>query len=309
MSLLVLGTVAYDAIETPFGTIDRVLGGAAYHCSLAASFFTKPIQLVSVVGSDYDESILAEMRHRGIDLLGLQRRNDTKSFFWAGRYGNDLNTRETLATELNALVGYDPILPEEYRGAKFVFLGNLAPSLQARVLDQLERQPTLIGLDTMNYWMDSALPELLQVIERVHLVTVNDEEARQLTGEYSLVKAARKIRSWGPRIVVIKKGEHGALLFVDDEQLFFAPALPIENVFDPTGAGDVFAGGMMGYLAANGTIDFHHLQNAVMYGSTMASFCVEQFGSERLRTLQRNEIRERYLKFRQLTAYQVELMD
>ena len=309
MSLLVLGTVAYDAIETPFGTTDRVLGGAAYHCSLAASFFTQPIHLVSVVGSDYDESVLVEMRRRGIDLLGLQRRTDTKSFFWAGRYGNDLNTRETLATELNALVGYDPVLPEEYREAKFVFLGNLAPGLQARVLDQLEGQPTLIGLDTMNYWMNSALPELLQVIERVHLVTVNDEEARQLTGEYSLVKAARKIRSWGPRIVVIKKGEHGALLFVDDEQLFFAPALPLEDVFDPTGAGDVFAGGMMGYLAAHGTIDFHHLQNAVMYGSTLASFCVEQFGSERLRTLQRNEIRDRYIKFRQLTAYQVELMD
>lgn len=309
MSLLVLGTVAYDAIETPFGKTDRVLGGAAYHASLAASFFTQPILLVSVVGYDYDESVLAEMRERGIDLGGLQRRSDAKSFFWAGCYGNDLNTRETLATELNALIDYEPVLPEDYREAEYVFLGNLDPKLQASVLDQLSGEPVLIGLDTMNYWMNIALPTLLQVIERVHLITINDEEARQLTGEYSLVKAARKIRSWGPHIVVIKKGEHGALLFVEDEHLFFAPALPIEEVFDPTGAGDVFAGGMMGYLASIGRVDFHHLQNAVLYGSTMASYCVEQFGSERLRSLRREQIRERYLEFRQLTAYRVELIE
>lgn len=309
MSLIVLGTVAYDAIETPFGRTDRVLGGAAYHCSLSASFFTQPVQLVSVIGSDYEDSVLHEMRERGIDLSGVERRSDQKSFFWAGRYGNDMNTRETLATDLNALIGYEPKLPEEYRSAEFVFLGNLDPVLQSKALDQMETRPVFVALDTMNYWMDTALAPLMDVIGRVDMLTVNDEEARQLTGEYALVKAARKIRSWGPSVVVIKKGEHGALLFVEDEHVFFAPALPLEEVFDPTGAGDVFAGGMMGYLASVGKVDFHHLKNAVLYGSAMASFCVEQFGSERLRSLRREEIRERYLRFRQLTNYELEVLD
>lgn len=304
MSLLTVGTVAFDDIETPFGKADRAIGGAASYISLSASYFVNDIRLVSVIGEDFPESFLSEMKSRGIDQEGLQIKAGEKSFFWAGRYHNDMNSRDTLDTQLNVLADFDPVLPETYKGSDFVMLGNLTPDVQMRVIDQMQQRPKLIALDTMNFWMNIAMDSLRAVLRKVDMLIINDEEARQLSGAYSLVKAAAIIHDMGPRYVVIKKGEHGALLF-EGENVFFAPALPLAEVFDPTGAGDTFAGGFMGYIAKTGSIDFDNMKRAVIYGSAMASFCVEQFGTERLRNLSAAEIEERVQRFVQLVHFQV----
>jgi sugar/nucleoside kinase (ribokinase family) len=305
MSLLIVGTVAFDSIETPYGKADKVVGGAATYISLAASYFTDPVRVVSVIGDDFPEATLQEMRLRGIDLEGLQIRPGQRSFYWSGRYHNDLNTRDTLVTDLNVLADFDPVLPESWRDSEYVMLGNLTPAVQLRVLQQLRTRPRLIAMDTMNFWMDQALGELTEVIARVDLLTVNDEEARQLTGEYSLVRAAGRILNMGPHMLVIKKGEHGALLFLKDPDdgemhIFYAPAMPLADVFDPTGAGDTFAGGLVGYLAQSGDLSFENLKRALIYGSAMASFCVEKFSIQRLLELDADQILERIQRFRQL---------
>lgn len=305
MSLLVVGTVAFDSIETPYGKAEKVVGGAATYIALAASYFTDPVRVVSVIGDDFPKPTLRELELRGVDLQGLQVRQGQRSFYWSGRYHNDLNTRDTLVTDLNVLADFDPVLPEAYRDSPFVMLGNLTPAVQLRVLDQLSTRPKLIAMDTMNFWMDHALDELLEVIARVDLLTVNDEEARQLTGEYSLVRAARRILAMGPHMLVIKKGEHGALLFVqdpDDQEMhiFYAPAMPLADVFDPTGAGDTFAGGLIGYLAQSGDLSFDNLKRALIYGSAMASFCVEKFSIQRLLELNADQILHRIAQFRKL---------
>lgn len=302
MSLLVIGTMAFDAIETPFAKVDSIIGGAATFITLSASFFVQPVNLVAVIGYDYPQETVDDLDRRGVNIEGLQRKTDQKSFFWAGKYHNDLNTRDTVATELNVLADFDPIIPNSYQGTPFVLLGNLTPSVQMQVIERMKDRPQLIAMDTMNFWMDIALDSLLETIKKVDLLTINDEEARQLTGEFSLIKAGKKILSMGPKYAVIKKGEHGALLFYED-QVFVAPALPLEEVFDPTGAGDSFAGGMMGYLARQGEVTFDNLKNAIIYGSTLASFCVEDFGPRRLLTLTKDEIRQRYLAFQQISAY------
>lgn len=309
MSLLVVGTVAFDSIETPYGKVDQVVGGAATYISLAASYFTNQIKLVSVIGDDFPQETLDDLTKRGVDLKGLQVRKGEKSFFWAGKYHNDLNTRDTLVTDLNVLADFDPVLPDSHTKADYVMLGNLTPAVQRRVLDQLTTKPKLVAMDTMNFWMDHALDELLDVIKRVDLLTINDEEARQLTGEYSLVKAAQRILDMGPNILVIKKGEHGALLFLkdrDDQELhiFYAPAMPLMDVFDPTGAGDTFAGGMIGYLAQSDDLSFENLKRALIYGSAMASFCVEKFSIERLTELDVPQILERIEGFRRLVHFE-----
>ncbi|MBK7345300.1 MAG: bifunctional hydroxymethylpyrimidine kinase/phosphomethylpyrimidine kinase [Saprospiraceae bacterium] len=308
MSLLVVGTVAFDSIETPYGKVDQVVGGAATYISLAASYFTNQIKLVSVIGDDFPKETLDDLTSRGIDLEGLQIRQGEKSFFWAGKYHNDLNTRDTLVTDLNVLADFDPVLPDTYTAVDYVMLGNLTPAVQRRVLDQLTHRPRLVAMDTMNFWMDHALDELLDVLKRVDMLTINDEEARQLTGEYSLVKAAQRILTMGPHILVIKKGEHGALLFLkdqDDEELhiFYAPAMPLMDVFDPTGAGDTFAGGMIGYLAQTDDLSFDNLKRALVYGSAMASFCVEKFSIEKLTELDVPQILERIERFRRLVHF------
>ncbi len=302
MSLLAVGTVAFDDIETPFGHAEMAIGGAATYITLAASFFTENINLVSVIGDDFPEEELNFMRSRGINTDGLQVKSGEKSFFWAGRYHYDMNERDTLDTQLNVLAEFDPQLPETYRKPQFVMLGNLTPSVQMRVLDQLEARPELIALDTMNFWMDTALDSLKEVIGRIDVLTINDEEARQLTGEYSLVKAARIIHAMGPRYLVVKKGEHGALLFEGDN-IFFAPALPLAEVFDPTGAGDTFAGGFMGFLAQTGDTSFENMKRAVIFGSAMASFCVEKFSIERLKELTSEEIVNRIQQFVKLVNF------
>ncbi len=304
MSLLTVGTVAFDDIETPFGKADRVVGGAATYISLAASQFVNPVHVVSVIGDDFPEETLALMRTRGITLEGLQVREGEKSFFWAGRYHHDMNSRDTLTTELNVLADFDPVVPEAYRKTPYLMLGNLTPAVQKRVIEQMEKRPRLIALDTMNFWMDSALDSLLEVIGMVDMLIINDEEARQLSGEYSLVKAAEHIQNLGPGTLIIKKGEHGALLF-HQEHIFFAPALPLAQVFDPTGAGDTFAGGVMGYLAQSDELTFDNLKRAVIFGSAMASFCVEDFGIQRLRTLSSQEVRDRVHRFAQLVHFEV----
>ncbi len=313
MSLLTVGTVAFDDIQTPFGHAERVVGGAATYIALAASYFTRPVQLVSVIGDDFPEETLAQLRARGVDLEGLQVKEGEESFFWAGRYSENMNHRDTLETRLNVLADFDPVLPESFRRPDYVMLGNLTPAVQMRVLDQLEKKPRLVAMDTMNFWMDTAMDELREVIARVDVLTINDEEARQLSGEHSLVKAARKIHEMGPDQIVIKKGEHGALLFQrhDDalhgSHIFFAPALPLADVFDPTGAGDTFAGGFMGYLASTGDLSFENLKRAVIYGSAMASFCVEKFSIDRLLELTPEEIRERVQRFVQLVNFDARL--
>ncbi len=313
MSLLTVGTVAFDDIQTPFGHAERVVGGAATYIALAASYFTRPVQLVSVIGDDFPEETLAQLRARGVDLEGLQVKEGEESFFWAGRYSENMNHRDTLETRLNVLADFDPVLPESFRRPDYVMLGNLTPAVQMRVLDQLEKKPRLVAMDTMNFWMDTAMDELREVIARVDVLTINDEEARQLSGEHSLVKAARKIHEMGPDQIVIKKGEHGALLFQrhDDalhgSHIFFAPALPLAEVFDPTGAGDTFAGGFMGYLASTGDLSFENLKRAVIYGSAMASFCVEKFSIDRLLELTPEEIRERVQRFVQLVNFDARL--
>lgn len=304
--LLVVGTVAFDAIETPFGKTDKILGGAATFIGLAASQFDIETALVSVVGGDFPQQYMDLFKQKGIDTSGIELVKEGKTFFWSGRYHNDLNTRDTLSTELNVLADFKPVVPEGFKEADVLMLGNLHPDVQMSVIDQMREKPKLIVLDTMNFWMDNTLEELIEVIKRVNVITINDEEARQLTKEHSLVKAAAKIHKMGPAYVVIKKGEHGALLFHKD-QVFFAPALPLEEVFDPTGAGDTFAGGFVGYLTQSRNISFNNMRNAVIHGSNLASFCVERFGTERMLKLKREEVDERLEQFKELTQFDIEL--
>ena len=304
--LVIVGTVAFDAIETPFGKTDKILGGAATFIGLAASQFNIDPAVVSIVGGDFPQDYLDLLSDKHTDISGIELVEQGKTFFWSGKYHNDMNSRDTLVTELNVLADFTPVVPKNYRDAEIVMLGNLHPLTQISVLDQMYNKPKLAVLDTMNYWMNNALSDLHEVMKRIDVITINDDEARQLTGEYSLVVAARKIHEMGPKYVVIKKGEHGALLFHDDS-VFYAPALPLEEVFDPTGAGDTFAGGFVGYIAHTGDTSFESLKNAVIYGSTMASFCVEKFGPERLLDLSKDEIHKRLLQFKQLTQFEIEL--
>jgi len=294
--------MAFDALETPFGKTDKIVGGAATYISLAASYFVKPVNVVSVVGGDFDQDHIQLMHERHISTEGVQVKENDKSFFWSGRYFNDMNSRETLVTELNVLADFDPIIPQSYQGCEFLMLGNLAPQVQKTVIERLNERPKLIVMDTMNFWMDIALDDLKETMKLVDVLSINDEEARQLSGEYSLVKAAKKIVAMGPKFLIIKKGEHGALLF-HGENVFFAPALPLEEVFDPTGAGDTFAGGFIGHLASTGDTSFENMKRAVIYGSAMASFCVEKFGTERLKSLTQQEIDNRVQKFVKLVAF------
>ncbi|MEN9875163.1 MAG: hypothetical protein RLZZ529_160 [Bacteroidota bacterium] len=304
--LLIVGTVAFDAIETPFGKTDKILGGAGTYIGLSASFFNLQSAIVSVVGDDFPQEYLDLLTARNIDISGLEIVKGGKTFFWSGLYHNDLNSRDTLATELNVLADFQPKVPQNFKDADVVMLGNLHPLVQSSVLDQMEVKPKLVVLDTMNFWMDCALPELLEVMKRIDVITINDEEARQLSGEYSLVKAAAKIHTMGPKYVVIKKGEHGALLF-HNEEVFFAPALPLEEVFDPTGAGDTFAGGFTGFIAQSENVSFDNMKNAVIYGSNLASFCVEKFGTERMLALDKKEVVSRLQQFKSLTQFDIEL--
>lgn len=304
--LLIVGTVAFDAIETPFGKTDKILGGAGTYIGLSAAFFKLQSAIVSVVGEDFPQEYIDLLTDRNIDISGLEVVKGGKTFFWSGRYHNDLNSRDTLDTQLNVLANFQPKVPQNYKNADVVLLGNLHPLVQSSVLDQLESKPKLIVLDTMNFWMDCALPELLDVIKRVDVITINDEEARQLSGEYSLVKAAAKIHAMGPEYVVIKKGEHGALLF-HEKNVFFAPALPLEEVFDPTGAGDTFAGGFAGYITQSENVSFDNMKNAIIYGSNLASFCVEKFGTERMVELDKEEVVSRLKQFKSLTQFDIEL--
>ncbi len=304
--LLIVGTVAFDAIETPFGKTDKILGGAATFIGLSASYFNVQSAIVSVVGEDFPQEYLDLLTARNIDISGIEIVKGGKTFFWSGKYHNDLNTRDTLITELNVLADFNPVVPQDFKDAEVVMLGNLHPIVQTGVLNQMTKKPKLVVLDTMNFWMDCALPELMDVIKRVDVITINDEEARQLSGEYSLVKAAAKIHTMGPKYVVIKKGEHGALLF-EGKNIFFAPALPLEEVFDPTGAGDTFAGGFSGYIAQSENISFDNMKNAIIHGSNLASFCVEKFGTERMLGLKQVEVQERLKQFKALTQFDIEL--
>ena len=304
--LLIVGTVAFDAIETPFGKTDKILGGAATYIGLSASNFNVDSAIVSVVGEDFPQEYLDMLAARNIDVSGIEVVKGGKTFFWSGKYHNDMNSRDTLATELNVLADFNPVVPENYKDAEIVMLGNLHPGVQMSVINQMTKKPKLIVLDTMNFWMDCAWDDLIEVIKKVDVITINDEEARQLSKEYSLVKAAQKIHEMGPKYVVIKKGEHGALIF-NDGNIFFAPALPLEEVFDPTGAGDTFAGGFSGYLAQHKNISFESMKNAIIYGSNLASFCVEKFGTQRMETLTSKEITERLKQFKQLTQFEIEV--
>lgn len=304
MSILIVGTVAFDAIETPFGKTNKIIGGAATYISLAASFFSKNLNLVSVVGEDFPKEAIQTLQKHNVDTKGLQIKKGEKTFFWSGKYHNDMNTRDTIETQLNVLETFSPIVPEEYQKSEFLMLGNLMPSVQKKVLAQMKTRPKLIVLDTMNFWMDHFLEDLIQALKEVDVLTINDEEARQLSGEYSLVKAAKKIQGMGPKQVVIKKGEHGALLF-NKEEVFFAPALPLEKVFDPTGAGDCFAGGFIGYLEKTQNISFKNMKRAVIYGSAMASFSVEKFGTERIKELTQQDIEKRLQEFIKLVQFEI----
>ncbi|MBW3518478.1 PfkB family carbohydrate kinase [Flavobacterium sp. NKUCC04_CG] len=304
--LLIVGTVAFDAIETPFGKTDKILGGAATYIGLSASFFKLQSAIVSVVGDDFPQEHLDLLKNKNIDISGIEVVKGGKTFFWSGRYHNDLNSRDTLETQLNVLADFNPIVPENFKDADVVMLGNLHPNIQIGVLDQMKQKPKLVVLDTMNFWMDCALEELKEVIKRVDVITINDEEARQLSGEYSLVKAAEVIQELGPKYVVIKKGEHGALLFHQND-VFFAPALPLKEVYDPTGAGDTFAGGFSGYITQSSNISFGNMKNAIIYGSNLASFCVEEFGTKRMQRLTREDVDARLQQFKMLTQFDIEL--
>ncbi len=304
--LLAVGTVAFDAIETPFGKTDKILGGSGTFVGLAASQFGVETGVVSVVGGDFPQSYLDMMNSKGINTDGVEIIKEGKTFFWSGKYHNDMNSRDTLITELNVLENFSPVVPEKFKDAEVVMLGNLHPLTQASVLDQMEVTPKLVVLDTMNFWMDIALEDLHNVIKRIDVITINDEEARQLSGEYSLVNAAKKIHEMGPKYVVIKKGEHGALLF-NEGNMFFAPALPLAEVFDPTGAGDTFAGGFCGFLAKTEDISFENMKNAIIYGSNLASFCVEKFGTQRMEELTKEEVTKRLEAFKQLTQFDIEI--
>lgn len=304
MSLVVIGTVAFDAIETPFGKTDKIVGGAATYASIAASYFYNKTKIVAVIGDDFHQEDIETFKSKKIDVEGLQIKKGEKSFFWSGKYHNDMNSRDTLVTELNVLADFDPIIPETYQDCEYLMLGNLTPQVQKTVIERLKKRPKLIVLDTMNFWMDIALTDLLETIKLVDVLTINDSEARQLSGEYSLVKAAQKILTMGPKYLIIKKGEHGALLF-HGNQIFSAPALPLADVFDPTGAGDTFAGGFIGYLAQVGTINFNNMKNAIIFGSALASFCVEKFGIERIKNLTQEEISNRVQQFVNLSHFEI----
>lgn len=304
MSLLTVGSVAFDAIETPFGKTDKIVGGAGTYIALSASNFTNDQKIVSVVGDDFPQETLATLTAKGVDLAGLQIKQGEKTFFWSGKYHNDMNSRDTLVTELNVLENFDPIIPASYQGVDYLMLGNLAPSVQRQVIERLETRPKLIAMDTMNFWMDIALDDLKTTLKLVDVLIINDEEARQLSKEYSLVKAAKVIRAMGPTTLIIKKGEHGALLF-QGEKVFFAPALPLEDVFDPTGAGDTFAGGFIGFIAASDDASFENMKRAIIAGSALASFCVEKFGTQRLLEISRPEIDARIQEFITLTNFEM----
>lgn len=302
MSLLVIGSVAFDAIDTPFGSTGKIVGGAASYISLATTLLHDNVGLVAVVGMDFDFDFVDDLKRRGVDTEGLQVKAGEKSFFWHGKYNMDMNSRDTLVTELNVLGDFDPIIPQSWQQPDYVMLGNLSPQVQMTTLERLTQKPKLVVLDTMNFWMDIALDDLKAVLKKVDVLTINDEEARQLSGEYSLVKAARVIRAMGPNTLIIKKGEHGALLFGGNDEIFFCPALPLEDVFDPTGAGDTFAGGFVGYLASVGRTDFEAMKMAIVYGSAMASFCVEQFGTTKLASITREELNGRLAQFKALMS-------
>ena len=304
MSLVIVGTVAFDAIETPFGKTDKIVGGAATFAGLAASFLYPKVKLVSVIGEDFGDENLSILTSKGIDVEGVEIIPGGKSFFWSGKYHNDMNSRDTLITELNVLADFDPKIPANYQDCEYLLLGNLTPSVQMATLERLENKPKLVVLDTMNFWLDIAMDGLLEVLKKVDVLTINDAEARQLSGEYSLVKAAEKILTMGPKYLIIKKGEHGALLF-GEGQIFSAPALPLADVFDPTGAGDSFAGGFIGYLAKLQSINFTNMKNALIFGSALASFCVEKFGTERLQNLTKEEINERIQQFVRLSKFEI----
>ena len=296
MRLVTVGSVAFDAIESPFGKTDKIVGGAGTFITLASSFFVKEQGIISVVGDDFPAATLENMKAKGIDIQGIQIKAGEKTFFWSGRYHNDMNSRDTLVTELNVLEHFNPIVPQAFQGADYLMLGNLSPQVQRMVIERMEKRPKLIAMDTMNFWMDIALEELKKTMALVDVLIINDEEARQLSGVYSLVKAAKVIRAMGPQIVIIKKGEHGALLF-HEENMFYAPALPLEDVFDPTGAGDTFAGGFMGYIAATDDFSFENMKRAIIAGSALASFCVEKFGTQRLLELTKEELNARVKQF------------
>lgn len=304
MSLLVIGTVAFDAIETPFGKTDKIVGGAATYASLAASYFYDKVKIVAVVGDDFPENEIADFGKHHIDTEGLQVKAGEKSFFWSGKYHNDMNSRDTLITELNVLADFDPIIPASYQDCEYLMLGNLTPQVQQTVIKRLTNRPKLIVMDTMNFWMDVAMDDLLATIKMVDVLTINDAEARQLSGEYALVKAANKILAMGPKYLIIKKGEHGALLF-GEGKIFAAPALPLEEVFDPTGAGDTFAGGFIGYMAKAGEVNFENMKNAIIYGSALASFCVEKFGTEKIKNLAPAEVAARVQEFVSLSKFEI----
>ncbi|MGI8952852.1 MAG: PfkB family carbohydrate kinase [Chitinophagaceae bacterium] len=306
MSLIVVGSMAFDSIETPFGKSEKIIGGSATYVAYAASNFVQPVQQVSIVGYDFPKEEMNELEKRGVQLDGVEIIKDKKSFFWSGKYHLDMNTRDTLVTDLNVLEDFNPIIPEKYQGAEFLMLGNLMPVLQKNVIEQLKTKPKLIVLDTMNFWMETALNDLKNVLQLIDVLLVNDSEARQLTNEFSLVKAAKKILQMGPKYLIIKKGEHGALLF-NESSVFFAPALPLEDVFDPTGAGDTFAGGFIGHLAKTKDISFNNMKTAIIVGSAMASFCVEKFGTERLKEITKKDIDERLNQFVQLVNFDIDL--
>lgn len=307
MSIIVLGTMAYDAIETPFGKTNKIVGGSATYVAYAASNFVKPIKQLSIVGNDFAAEEMNDLKTRGVELEGVEIVKDKKSFFWSGKYHMDMNTRDTLITDLNVLADFNPIVPENYQGSEFLMLGNVLPSLQLSVIEQLRTRPKLIVLDTMNYWMEAALPDLEKVLKRVDVLMVNDSEARQLSGQFSLVKAAKEILKMGPKYLIIKKGEHGALLFHGD-QVFSAPALPLEEVFDPTGAGDTFAGGFIGYLAHTKNLSFDNMKTAIVVGSALASFCVEKFGPTRLKEIGKTDIDARIRQFVDLASFEIKLV-
>ncbi|MBL7818782.1 MAG: sugar kinase [Saprospiraceae bacterium] len=304
MSLLTVGTVAFDTIETPYGVAEKVVGGSCTYVSMAASYFTKDINLCAVVGDDFPQSELGYMKANGVNLDGLEIKKGEKSFFWHGRYHKDMIGRDTLVTDLNVLADFNPILPDSYKTSDFVMLGNLTPSVQMSVLTQMTKKPKFIALDTMNFWMDIAMQPLLKVIKKVHVLIINDEEARQLSGERSLRKAATKILTMGPKYLIIKKGEHGAMLFHKDE-VFYVPALPLEEVFDPTGAGDTFAGGFMGYITSTGKPNFENMKRGIIYGSALASFCVEKFSTEGLKNLTQEEIKSRVSQFTKMVKVKI----
>ncbi|MEY3435832.1 MAG: hypothetical protein RL335_288 [Bacteroidota bacterium] len=307
MSLVVVGSMAFDDIETPFGKSNKIIGGAATYIAWSASNFASEIKQISVVGGDFPQEELDLLSARGVVLDGVQVKKDQKSFYWSGRYHTDMNSRDTLDTQLNVLADFNPIVPDSYQDCEFLMLGNLVPAVQHSVIKQLKRRPKLVVMDTMNFWMETAMEDLEKVIAEVDVLLVNDGEARQLSGQYSLVRAAREILKMGPKYLIIKKGEHGALLFHEDK-VFFAPALPLEEVFDPTGAGDTFAGGFIGHIARTGDISFENMKSAIIFGSALASFCVEKFGTQRLKEISREQIEERIQEFIQLVNFDIQLV-